>query len=625
MAGPETRTTRRVSAVAALAAVVAAVLGALSGCGGTGSPGSAAPGDAAGDTSGGGGGARDGVGGADASGRPTVWISAPEEGAFVRNVVVVLAHPWDDEGVEKVELSVDGALEESLRAAPFRFSWNSLHAPDGPHTFSVVAFDAGGRTAQDEVTVTVDNTAPTLVIVAPGEGERFADELPIRVEAEDAFGLAAWDVTLDGVALELPAEGPPLVAARDVTALASGAHVLRARATDPAGNISRDERGFTLDRPPSVTILSPADGAIVDGPTRLSVAAVDDGALARLELFVDGELHGPFFDQSSYDWVPPYARGAHSLEVVAEDGGGQTASRAISVLVDHPLDVRLLYCPPLQVCGEPIGVPQIYGEVRLYVEAHDDSGEIAQVELFVDDSSIDVSRKEPFEFVWDTTSVADGTRVVRAVATNDEGPTGEAVSRFRVANCDRDRDGYLATTPLCGGDDCDDLDDRVHPGAVDQVGDDVDQNCDGVDGEDGDGDGHASESSGGDDCDDEDFSKNPCADDLPGDTVDANCDEADELSCEDCERCTTDAFDGEQCTHETIPEGGGCDDGDPCTSDETCVDGACGGGGRTNCSDGEVCTIDRCDSRIGCTHEAIPDGRPCPGGFCYAGVCEPPG
>ena len=107
--------------------------------------------------------------------------------------------------------------------------------------------------------------------------------------------------------------------------------------------------------------------------------------------------------------------------------------------------------------------------------------------------------------------------------------------------------------------------------------------------------------------------------------MDANCDEADELSCEDCERCTTDAFDGEQCTHETIPEGGGCDDGDPCTSDETCVDGACGGGGRTNCSDGEVCTIDRCDSRIGCTHEAIPDGRPCPGGFCYAGVCEPPG
>ncbi len=57
-------------------------------------------------------------------------------------------------------------------------------------------------------------------------------------------------------------------------------------------------------------------------------------------------------------------------------------------------------------------------------------------------------------------------------------------------------------TPFDG--DCDDQDVGRRPGAPDLAGDAIDQNCDFVDGEDGDGDGHASIDSGGDDCDDED-------------------------------------------------------------------------------------------------------------------------
>jgi len=51
-------------------------------------------------------------------------------------------------------------------------------------------------------------------------------------------------------------------------------------------------------------------------------------------------------------------------------------------------------------------------------------------------------------------------------------------------------------------DDCDDADPSVHPHAPDRVGDGVDQNCDGADGVDRDGDGHATVFSGGGDCDD---------------------------------------------------------------------------------------------------------------------------
>ena len=47
--------------------------------------------------------------------------------------------------------------------------------------------------------------------------------------------------------------------------------------------------------------------------------------------------------------------------------------------------------------------------------------------------------------------------------------------------------------------DCDDTNPNISPSATDLVGDEIDQNCDGVDGIDGDGDGYPSEVSGGDD------------------------------------------------------------------------------------------------------------------------------
>lgn len=55
-------------------------------------------------------------------------------------------------------------------------------------------------------------------------------------------------------------------------------------------------------------------------------------------------------------------------------------------------------------------------------------------------------------------------------ARADTGDTG---------GCDRDGDGFDA--PFCGGDDCNDGDASVHPGAEEVLEDGLDQDCDGVD------------------------------------------------------------------------------------------------------------------------------------------------
>lgn len=77
---------------------------------------------------------------------------------------------------------------------------------------------------------------------------------------------------------------------------------------------------------------------------------------------------------------------------------------------------------------------------------------------------------------------------------------------------DADGDGYGIGCEA--GPDCDDDDSEVSPGPADSAGDDVDANCDGLDGVDGDGDGVASAGSGGSDCDDAAPSVYPGAEEL---------------------------------------------------------------------------------------------------------------
>ena len=94
--------------------------------------------------------------------------------------------------------------------------------------------------------------------------------------------------------------------------------------------------------------------------------------------------------------------------------------------------------------------------------------------------------------------------------------------------------------------------------------------------------------------------------------------------CDDGNSCTQDSCDPPTgCVHE--PLGGSCSDGDPCTSNDQCVNGACVAGPGLDCNDGNSCTLDSCvDGQ--CHHENIDaecdDGNACTvGDACIDGTC----
>src|SRR5207237_996243 len=75
-------------------------------------------------------------------------------------------------------------------------------------------------------------------------------------------------------------------------------------------------------------------------------------------------------------------------------------------------------------------------------------------------------------------------------------------------------------------------------------------------------------------------------------------------ACNAANVCTADACDPATGDFVMTPNTAACDDGNPCTTRDTCLDGACHGGPPLACDDGNVCTTDSCDPAVGCMHVA---------------------
>lgn len=126
-------------------------------------------------------------------------------------------------------------------------------------------------------------------------------------------------------------------------------------------------------------------------------------------------------------------------------------------------------------------------------------------------------------------------------------------------------------------------------------------------------------------CDDE----NPCT---TGDVCTGGVCSGEAMDCSEldgeCDRGTCDPSTG-SCVAMPIEEGGECDDGDPCTEGDVCRSGSCEPGGPTDCSfldDG--CNVGMCDELDGCIAVAVADFTSCDDGnacttgdSCSSGIC----
>jgi hypothetical protein len=272
---------------------------------------------------------------------PTVSMTAPAAGATVRGSIAVTANASDNVAVAGVQFKLDGAnLGAEDTSAPYSVTWNTAAASNGAHSLTAVARDAGGNTVTaTAVSVTVDNSAPTVSISSPAAGGTVTQSITVSATASDNSAVAGVKFFVDGAQLGAEDVTAPYEATWNTASGSDGLHSLTAVARDPAGNVATSASvSVTVDNTaPVVAVTSPAGGATVSASITVTANATDSVGVAGVQFLVDGAPLGAEKTVAPYsvDWDTTTASdGGHAITARARDGAGNTTtSAAVAVTV----------------------------------------------------------------------------------------------------------------------------------------------------------------------------------------------------------------------------------------------------------------------------------------------------
>ena len=90
----------------------------------------------------------------------TVEITYPTDGSTVSGTITIQASAGGDNGVVSVEFFIDETSVGTDSTSPYEYTWDTTNS-DGSHTIIARATDTIGDTAEDSITVIVDNTPPS--------------------------------------------------------------------------------------------------------------------------------------------------------------------------------------------------------------------------------------------------------------------------------------------------------------------------------------------------------------------------------------------------------------------------------------------------------------------------------
>ncbi|TWH26564.1 Ig-like protein group 3 [Isoptericola variabilis J7] len=283
----------------------------------------------------------------------------------------ILANPWDtNRGVHEAQVVLTPGTYRYFCAIPGH----------GTMAGELVVTDGGG---QD------DTTAPT--VTAEVTGEQDADGAYVGAAtvtlsaADDSSGVASIEYDLDDAGYT--AYTAP------VAVDTPGAHTLRYRATDNAGNVS--EVGtvtFTVASPDPGDVTAPTvtaevagerddDGAYVGSATVTLSATDDDSGVASIEYDLDGagyvEYTGPIVIDEP---------GMHMVGYRATDEAGNTSEAGMVhlVVVEEPVEDTTPPTVSAEVAGEQDADGAYVGAATVTLAATDDRSGVASIEYDLD-------------------------------------------------------------------------------------------------------------------------------------------------------------------------------------------------------------------------------------------------
>ena len=258
-----------------------------------------------------------------------------------------------------------------------------------------------------------DTVAPTAAITSPTNGTTVRGRIPINVDACDNVGVVKVEFFVDG-ALIASDQTYPYSLSWSSKSVSNGAHTLRSKANDAAGNATTSATiNITVNNesvPPTTSITSPTNGALLQGNVTVIASASDNVAIERVEFYIDSTLVG-------VDSTSPYSvvwnstitpDGSHSLTSKAWDTSENvTTSAVVPIIIDNNV--------PTTSITFPANGAFVRGSITITANAADIVG-VTKVEFYADAVRLGTDTSSPYSFVWNTATIADGNHTLTSRA-----------------------------------------------------------------------------------------------------------------------------------------------------------------------------------------------------------------
>jgi peptidoglycan/xylan/chitin deacetylase (PgdA/CDA1 family) len=246
----------------------------------------------------------------------------------------------------------------------------------------------------------------------------------LSANAADAQAVASVQFKVDGVNVGAPDTTAPYSYSWDSTSVSNGSRNITAVATNTSGltatsnpvSVTVNNTATPPPTTPAVSLTAPTAGSTVSATITVSANASDTTPLAGIQFKLDGANLG------SEDTTAPYSvswdtrtatDGSHNLTAVARNTSGGTAiSGAVAVTVYNPV-------APTVSLTAPATNATVSGTTTLSANAADTKSTISSVQFRIDGANVGTAdTAAPYSYDWDSTSVANGTHTVTAIATN---------------------------------------------------------------------------------------------------------------------------------------------------------------------------------------------------------------
>ncbi|HEY0741123.1 MAG TPA: Ig-like domain-containing protein [Chryseosolibacter sp.] len=274
-----------------------------------------------------------------------------------------------------------------------------------------------------------DTVAPDVAITNVTQGMMVINTLSISVDATDNVAVASVEFFLDNNLLTTDTESP-YDFTWDSKTVNDGNHTIKVVATDNAQNTSEASVGVSVQNThaPIPAFKNVTEGMMVINTITVQADASDNSQVTDVKLYAGAALVAVDAEKPyEFSWdSKTVADGNQVLKLIATDNSGNAGESSITVSVQN-------LTPPQVVIKNISEGLSVTNTLSVEAEASDNAG-VQQVQLFVANTLIATDTETPYQFSWDSNLVADGSHLIKVVATDNSGNVAEKTVTVNVKN-----------------------------------------------------------------------------------------------------------------------------------------------------------------------------------------------